>query len=440
MTAAVLCLLAVTAVARRVEGSWFAPGALFAGYWSVWMVAAWVLGAGYTVPAAGPWFITAAAAAVLLGSFLGTKTEPTGPSPRAVPDQARTALRSARGLGLLGLAGGASGLLATLLIFRQSGFSLSSLTSQTGLFQVGNTLAVQRYSGEGQSLGLVALLLAVNYAGALAAPFLLVIPRSERFRSWWLPVFLPVLGALAFAVVTTARLPMLLGACFTLVSCIVAVSMRQGTLLKLRATQVLGAVASLGAVAAAFIFVAFIRIGPTSGSVEPIVFNGFRVYAIGYVSSFSQWIDQPSLNAAQATPPLALGASTFGAPARQLGMNPSLSQAYPDFRQLGRDPGAATNIYTAFRSAIVDFGAPGALVFLAAMGFVAARALSSVLRRAGPVSAVLLVAIYAYFLNSNIQSIFWFTNVCLGIVLAGVALVWTFRRSPARRPLELALR
>jgi oligosaccharide repeat unit polymerase len=330
-------------------------------------------------------------------------------------------------LSAVAIAGGSSGLLATLLIFRQGGFSLSMLTSQGGLFQVGNALAVQRYSGEDQSLGPVPLLLAITYAGALAAPFMLFAPKMARPRASAVLIFLPFAGALAFAVVTTARLPMLLAACFTFLSCVVATSMRQGEMIKLRASQALSVIAALGAVAGAFVFIAFIRIGPTSGSAQPAVFNRSRVYAVGYVSSFSQWIDQPAVGSAQQRPPLAFGAATFGAPARQLGLDPSLSQAYRDFRQLGGDPGASTNIYTAFRSAIVDFGAPGALLFLAAAGYVAARTQASALERPGPVSALTLVVVYAYFLNSNIQSIFWFTNVCLAVFLAGLCLLWAFR-------------
>jgi oligosaccharide repeat unit polymerase len=438
MTYAVAYLLALAVTARSIEGSWFAPGALFAGYWAAWMFAACLLGTGWKVPAAGPAFITAAAVAVVAGSYVGTPREggrergTATASDSAMAGGAAAAVPSVGPLIVSAVAGSGAGLLATFLTFRESGSSLSALTTQAGLFQVGNTLAVQRYSGEQPSLGFVPLLLGIAYAGAFAAPFLLFIPKPGRPRWWRALVLGPVASTLTFSVVTTARLPVLLAACFTFLSCVVAISMRQGEFVRLRATHVLAVIAAAGAVAVAFVFIAFIRVGPSAGSDRPVIFNGFKVYAVGHVSSFSQWFAQPSLDAAQSSSPLALGAATFGALARQLGMDPTLSQAYQDSRQLGSDPGTTTNIYTAFRAAIVDFGAPGALLFYAVIGFVAARVSASALSRPGPVSGLLLVVLYSYFLNGNSQSIFWFTNICLAILIAGLCLTWSFRRSRAR--------
>lgn len=434
---AIACLIAVAVVARTLEGAWLAPGAVFAGYWAFWICAAATFGSGFRVPPAGPTYITAAAVAVATGSYLGTG-ERLGRSGQndLVNGIVPTPAGRLSALGGIGAAGGCSGLLATLLIFSKSGFSASALTSQTGLFQVGNALAVQRYSGDQQSLGAVPLLLAVTYAGALAAPFLLAAPKSDRSR-WSSPLLLsPLAGALVFSVITTARLPMLLAVCFTAVSAIVATSMRQGQLVRLRARHAVVLATSAVAVTIAFLFIAFIRIGPASGSEGSAVLGGFRVYTIGYVSSFSQWLDQPTMNAAQSNGSPAMGASTFGAVARELGMNPSLSEAYPDFRPLGRGTGESTNIYTAFRAGIVDFGVPGSLLFYAAIGFVGARARTAAIARRSPLAAMALVVVYSYFLNSNSQSIFWFTNVCLAIVLAAFCLSWTFGSRSARHPLE----
>jgi oligosaccharide repeat unit polymerase len=428
MTYAIACLLLLAAAARRSEGSWFAPGALFCGYWSICMVAARVLASDYIVPAIGPWFVTGAALAVVIGSYLGTTTARLGSVAVASP---ATAIGRFRALTGIGVAGGVAGILATYMVFRQSGFSLSHLASQSGILEVGNTLAVQRYADQSQSMGTVALLLAVTYAGALASPFVLFASRAERPRWARVCMLSPAIGALAYSVVTTARLPMLLAAGFTALSSVAVVSARLGKQIKVRLSHAIAAVGVITFVAAAFVIIAFVRVGPAAGAARPVILNGMKLYAVGYVSSFSQWLDEPVIGSAGAAKPLSLGVATFGAPARQLGLDPTVSQAYKDYRQVSRNSGAGTNIYTAFRSAIEDFGVPGALAFFAILGFLAARARDLSIRTASPLATLLLVVIYAYFLNSSIQSIFWFTNVCIAILLAALCLVWSSRRVQA---------
>lgn len=427
MTAVVLTLVAIAAWGRHVEGTWFAAGPIFAAYWAVWLGAAAVWGTDYAIPLAGPWFIVAAAFAVAAGGYAGAfGGGGSGGRPGGVVRP-----RVLRGAAA---AGGAAGVAAALVTLINYGFSAAGITSEQGLFAAGSQISVARYTGT-QGPGLVPWMLGICYAAALAGPFLLVGRSSLRTR---LLVLLPFLGVLAFGLVFTTRFPLVLTATFTALASMLALAMRSGRAPRARARHVVLALGCAVLFAALFAVISFVRVGTSESAVRPIIYNKLKVYALGEIPAFSQWLDQSELRQSVPRAP-AFGQATFGAPARILGLNASLSLAYVDRRQLrSHATGESTNIFTAFRALITDFGRGGALLFLGLLGFVAAR-LQHRLLNGGPVLlAPVLLACYAYLLNSNSASIFTFTNVWLGLVLAVLVLWWSDRtpgrmRRPPRR-------
>lgn len=438
MTELAAAVLAVLAICSRIwEDSWLTPGTVYSAYWTVWLAAVVAFGGDYPVPAVGPWFIVASAVAVVCGCQLRRARE-NG----AMRNDRPTRVVTVTSLPLLyssGIVGGVAGIAAAALTVGQSGYSLTEITNQSALLQIGNAVSVQRYSATPpEGSGVVALMLAVSYAGALAAPFLLTIPRRARPRGWRLVMLFPAASVGVYSVVTTARLPMLLTVSFTVLSMVAATHL-QGRPPRVRAVHVVTGAAVAGALAFGFILIAFVRVGSTNSSASAPVYDAARVYAVGGVSGFAQWLTGRASveESGHSNPGLTLGAGTFGAPARQLDVDrpPQSSKSYQAYVTLDTRTNDVTNIYTAFRSAIEDFGAPGALVFFCGLGYLTTAAQGRAVARADPLAALVWTAGYAYILNMNSQSIFWFTNVWAGFVLAAICIVAALR---SRVPLPAA--
>ena len=422
VTVCALLLVVLAVVLRQVEGTWLTPGALFAAYWATWLGGTALFGRGYRTPAVGPAFIVLAVVAVAAGARAA--------SPASADRSRRVRVHQPLVPRGMAVAGGAAAVAATALMLADGGYSLGSVLSLQGLLATGNQLSVDRYANNGVP-ALVPWLLSGCYAGALVGPFLLAGDRRHGWGRQGLLVCLPLLGALSFSTVTTARLPLLLTACFTAISVVMALSLREGRVFRPQARHAAAAVLAVAGVASAFALIAFVRIGTADSADRPVIADKLQGYAFGGVPAFSQWLEQPDPPWA-GRPRLTYGQATLGAPARALGYDASLSQAYTDPRQVTVQPGDTTNIFTAFRSLVGDFGVAGALLVLAGLGAGLARLQRRVLR-GGLASFPLVAAGYGYLLNSNSQSIFWFTNVLVALVLAGGLLAVAAAR-PAGRP------
>jgi hypothetical protein len=81
-----------------------------------------------------------------------------------------------------------------------------------------------------------------------------------------------------------------------------------------------------------------------------------------------------------------------------------------------------TNIFTAWRYLVEDFGFAGAPLAAFVMGLVAAAAWKRVAERPTPVALAVLLCAYAYILNSTTQTVFLFTNIMLAFAVTGLAL------------------
>lgn len=107
------------------------------------------------------------------------------------------------------------------------------------------------------------------------------------------------------------------------------------------------------------IFSMMLRIGEINSSTLSVVLQKFIIYAFGDVQSFDTWIStyyKPSDG-------MSLGAQTFLGISNLIGVAVKTQGVYSSL------PGTASNVYTAFRGVVSDFGIIGGIVFTSILGF-----------------------------------------------------------------------
>lgn len=401
-------LVPMALLARAAAGRWLRPGSLFAGYWLVAGIAPLALFESPRVNARAIVYIFVAVAIFTLGAITsawsGKHSRPHLSQPLPAPNH---------GL-LLGtiLIGTLAGFGAGLLALRVHGLSASMLLSTDGVLETGNSIAVARYSGQPVGSPLTAALLALAYGSALVAPYATVLDSTIK-RIW---LFAPVTSVLFYATITTERLGLLIAGACTIGGYIAARTLKDGDAPKVSRRGIAAAATVVCAIGAAFIGIAFVRVGSVDAEVVPVIREKVAVYAFGYEPAFSEWLDA---HEGPSWKPRSLGwgtASIAGASALT-GQSRSETRAYSQFTAIN-EQGRTTNIYTIFRGLLIDFGRPGTAVAIFLFGLGAGAAYRRATIDRSPLSAGLLGCLYAMIFTSNIMSILSFTNVLVGMTIA----------------------
>jgi oligosaccharide repeat unit polymerase len=389
---------------KRHHAGWLAPAPFLALYWLVALALPPLLAPTYAVAQVAVWYIVLLVAAFALGSWASISRAPLrdgGVNPRPL---------NVHLLRQLVLVGTGAGLMATVVVQLANGYSVMSIVSLKALVDRAATFSIERYAGDSRTPVMVPLLMSLTYAAGLVAPFAARgLPRWRAVASY----VGPLAGAVMYAVLTTARAGMLTVAFFLAAGWIASWTYWQGEAPRLRLQSIIAVVGSIIALAAAFVAIAFLRVGSFGGPVRLVIADKTVAYAVGYMPGFSEWLTHSA-----PTWPSSWGAATF---AGLISIGDGRTAGFSDRATLGPG-GGTTNIFTAGRYLIEDFGVVGAPVVAVIVGWLVAVAWRRTIERPGVAPVIVLLCFYAYTLNSNTQTIFLFTNICLSVVLASLAL------------------
>ena len=142
-----------------------------------------------------------------------------------------------------------------------------------------------------------------------------------------------------------------------------------------------------------------------------------KVWFCGHVSGFSNWLR----NALFQVKELGFGQKTFGGPFQVLGLGNRDQGIYTDFIMLTETE--QTNIYTAFRGFIEDFGLPGSLVIVGWLGILSGRVYAQA-RRGRLMTIPILAIIYANLIWTPIVSMLNYNTLLLSFILLLVIFPW----------------
>ncbi len=315
--------------------------------------------------------------------------------------------------------------LAVVVLILLSVESISGAPRLTSFHTIVDTihqLAIARNGGTWQEPAAARVLTSALYLGPMLSGLMIGARKTGSARWLSLVVFVPSL--MVTAILTTKSsilLPMALGVSAYLATSIAAGNPPRFTLK--RAAWLAGVVVVL---AGAFVLIQMARYAGWSQGRPLAVIQLLWADVFPYLGAFSIWFQGNALSASLHP---TLGQYTFAGVFELLHIHSRVAGLYTDQVIVN---GAGYNIYTAFRGFIEDFTVPGALLFLALVGFGAELAYRKV--RSGDLMFMgLLAAFYAATLWSFVVDVFIYNTIVLAfVVLIGyvaVAMLVSKRRS-----------
>jgi oligosaccharide repeat unit polymerase len=424
---ATVVLIVCAGFARMLQGSWAAPGAFYAMVWVVAAVPA-VIVLPHDVSPTAMMLVASFVIAVLVGSQLGGCA---GLGPRS-QGAAHGAANEGPGVppkhALLTMATillGLCGIGATIGYVWGAGYSLRDLSRSGTWIRIAVHYSIARYHGGYQTPIVLNLLTAADYAGAIVAGVALAMPGGALKR---VAVSLPVIGGVLITIATTAKAPMLIAIISAFAGWLsVRVSARGATRQRRRSWKRLFVVGTIVFGGAALVFVSLmLRYGP-GGASQAVILQRIGGYAFGQMAALSAWLY--TLDWSALTP--RWGEMTFSGLVAALHIHSRIPGLYDTIDLNGW--AAQTNVFTALRGLVMDFGlvgAWGAAVLVGAIGGRCYERLRGGMASAG--SFMGLIVFYIFSAWNPVVSIFDY-NVCLaGIVVASVVVAAASREISAQ--------
>lgn len=406
-------LLAVALYSRVLQGSWGAPGAFFALVWIVAAVPATIL-IPQAVTSEAVLFVLSFVIAVLAGSQLAIEGSIGAVRPYSTRDGAGMRRLDRSMLVAMATLLGICGMVAAICYVKIAGYSLLQLGQSSTWFRIAVHYSVARYwHGYVEPLS-VRFLAAANFAGAIVGGVALALTRGSLKRTG---AVTPVISSVLLTMLTTEKAFMLFCVAFTFAGwlSVKAASQRDAArAASLRQYMRLGAIAAIGA--AVFVTSLVLRYG-SGGSDENLILGRIGGYVLGQMAAVSAWLSV--INWSELTPKW--GVMTFSGLAETL----HLAHRVPGlYAPIGLNRWAAqTNVFSALRSAVVDFGLVGAWLGAVLLGWIGGFCYERLRRGSGTARSILGLAVfYGFSAWSPITSLFTYDVLLLAIVVAGVVI------------------
>jgi oligosaccharide repeat unit polymerase len=249
--------------------------------------------------------------------------------------------------------------------------------------------------------------------------------RSPKRWLWW--PFVPIFGALFYALLTTAKAGVLYSTIFWLAAFLAESIRQRGSPWRLGAKAIFTGATISVIVVVLFISAMLLRYGSESAEEQGFLSERLRNYFCAHLSAFSSWWDSGMRTAE----PLGWGRVSFFGPAALIGQS-SRQQGVYEVIQTSRYT-VDSNIFTIYRGLIADFSLPGALAVVALVSLLAGLCYQRTLHHPQAAGAVLfLTAFFALLAPSFVVNLFGYSTLMLSFLLYCMACLTTssFRHRP----------
>ncbi len=410
-----ILLVSLAILARGLQRAWTAPGAFFALVWVVAACPATIFFPEAVTPLA-MLVVCSFVVAVLLGSEIAMY------APEAVKRRAAPPASAGAGLHLqpvhltwLSALLGTCGLAACVSYVWDADHSLSDLGDAAVWLDMALHYSVARYREEYLEPIIVRFLISATYASALVSGVLIAIADSLVRR---LAATVAIVAGAFITVITTAKAPLLVTCSFTFAGWLSARVARASWLARrggVRRWLVLAAIVSGIAVVSVGSLV--LRYGE-GGQDSELIVQRVAGYLFGQMAALSAWLRTENWNLLRPT----WGALSFVGLAEFLRGTTRAPGVYTpiEVNYLAGE----TNVFTALRGAITDFGIFGAWLvasLLGALGGLCYRHLRCSQSRTAR-GMLGLIVFYAFAVWSPIISIFGYNVTLLAMVIAAIAI------------------
>lgn len=409
--------------ARLLEGTWAAPGAFYALIWLVASIPAVII-LPHDVSPTAMLLVSSFVIAVLVGSQLGRSDgfqDQSQDVAHYYVNAGQCRRRRFLTLTIMVLLLGACGIGAGVGYVWGAGYSLVELLHSRTWIMMAVKYSVARYNQGYEAPTVVNMLTAANYAGGMVAGVALAVRHGVLRR---IALSLPVVAGVLITIITTAKSPMIitfLGTFAGWLSARVAVSGgsdRQGR----RSWKRIFVVGGILFGGAALVLESLVlRYGPGGASLE-LITQRIGGYVFGQMAALSAWLSTTDWSGLSPR----WGELTFSGLAATLHIHSRIPGLYSTIDLNGW--AGQSNVFTALRGLVLDFGFIGAWSVAAFVGAIGGRCYQRLRDGVGRSKSLMaLMVFYICAAWSPVISIFDYNVILLAIVIASVAVAGGWR-------------
>lgn len=389
--------LIIAWISKKTHGSWFYPGAFFPLTWFSYMTLSFIMAPEFKPHLIGMILIILFSILVMVGANFFQKVK----KDKNVKNKN---LININYLFNINIIFSFISLVGIFFVIKM-GFSWFQLDQNIfNLYMLPNLFASDRYN-ELQSLPTnIKVFMFLTYPTALIAGFLFPFKKgSKRFFS-----FLPILITMLYGALFAVRSGILLSIILTFSGMTCAKIYLDHNLNKWFKRVLSAGSILIFSLFTLYIFFQWIRGGPESDFIINELLQNAKAGILGSFPAFTIWFSNYDFSHNYD-----LGLNTFAAPMEILGLTARASGYYTDFITIGP---SVTNIYSAFRGVISDFGLIGSFVFFLFFGFIGAKSFYAT-QNGNIFSIIPLSIFYSFTLFSPLISIFTFNSIIVAFVI-----------------------
>lgn len=301
----------------------------------------------------------------------------------------------------------------------RQGFSLSNLLNFSDFLAMSNQASIDRYSGEAEIGGVLSKALGINaYACPLIGGMMFYyFGNKQRWKS-----YISILPMIIAGLSQGVKMGIITGTFLYAIGIVISSKILNKKIeISFKKLLMIGVIA-IGFVAILAITMMF-RIGKFDLDTLIVVSEKVVSYALGHLPAFDIWFESSSVSIFDLT----FGGKTFYGITNTLGILERKSGIYEQMLTISNNDDM-TNVYTAFRMIVEDFGYIGSFIYMFFIGYVVKYCYYAFLRKQNFYFMTSLIClIYFYIAWSMVTSIFAYaTYICLFFYLI-ILLKFIFR-------------
>lgn len=298
-----------------------------------------------------------------------------------------------------------------------NGFHLSDFFSLSSLANMNNSFAVARYSNGADQNAITQILNIAVYAAPLIGGFAL--PFSERKKQKW-SCIISILPALLVTLTVNTKATLIGAVILYVAGFITAYYLKNKEGIRVKPKTVFIVVIAIIGFAFLMVLSMMLRIGEISGHTFSIVMRKLVVYMFGNVQTFDVWMSNYWNDSSFTN-----GGMTFLGISNSLGFMTRVQGVYTSLQ------GTSSNVYTAFRGVIQDYGTVGGIIFTSIIGFISGLSEGIVLNtnRIKAIPCFVMASTFFFFVYGFIISPWTYLSYIFAVIVFGIWINITKRNS-----------
>ncbi|MBE0067691.1 O-antigen polymerase [Thermoanaerobacterium thermosaccharolyticum] len=407
-------LILLLIIEKILIKNWINPAYIMIAYWSIFIVSAIIaFGTDFNWNYLGLIWIIFAIIIFLFGQIIGSSFAKNKILYKASAVETNKILSNASSQFIFICI--IIGLLKVLIEVVANGFSVHMFFHINSLINMNTYMAQQRYYGGISYSIIMQIMLIFVYAAPLCGGYSFVYAEKKSSRLLSFATFIPIIGEL---LLTNGKAGMIGSAFLWFSGYFVAYVEKYKKSPRICMKILVKVVVVIVFLFSLLYFSMLLRIGNFSIQTRDLVTKKFLVYALGSIPAFDEWFSNYFYNY---NPSYSLGTYTFIGLFNLLGISLRKQGVFSDIVVILN---GYTNVFTAFRGIILDYGMIGGLIFVMLFGIIAGYSFRIILKRSRStvIHRVLLSSIYFFIMQSVLGSAWAYLSYILAFFVFSIYL------------------